>query len=114
MYTNNLVGVEPFGLFRPFLPDQVPDMGAWFDASAPHRLFQSETFTSLADEGGDSVGGWQDRSGHGPVLTQTVSGNRPTLSQFVVNGHDAVLFNGTSSYMTFPTALGKGLFADKD
>lgn len=74
-------------------PAFVPsDLGAslvlWLDGSR-----------SVAVDVSNAVTSWGDSSGNGNAATATGAA-RPTLATASVNGHDALVFNGTSSYLT--------------
>lgn len=67
---------------------------------------------SPATAGDDPVGQWQDQSGNGHHLNQATAGKRPLLKLSQVNGHAALLFDGTDDYLqtVFTFALPYHLF----
>lgn len=48
---------------------------------------------------GDLVGDWYDSSGNGRNATQGTTGSKPTYTTNSMNGYDAVVFDGSRSFM---------------
>lgn len=77
-------------------------------------LYKDTAKTTPATADGDLVAAWADQSTYGNDLKQATSGNRPALKLSQVNGHNAVLFNGSSTVMDLtsrPTAMYHTIFA---
>lgn len=55
---------------------------------------------------GSGVSQWADRSGNGNDATQSTDASRPTVASGVVNGRDALLFDGVDDYL-MSTCTGK-------
>lgn len=47
----------------------------------------------------DPVTTWSDQSGNGSDATQSTSGNKPTYQTGEINGHPAVLFDGSNDFL---------------
>jgi hypothetical protein len=54
---------------------------------------------------GSKVSAWGDQSGQGYNASQSNSTNQPSLVTSGINGLPAVMFDGTSSFMQFPTGF---------
>ncbi len=63
---------------------------------------RSDAYVTYASS---KVSSWLDQSGHGYNATQTNSANQPSLVTGAINGLPAVSFNGSSSFMQFPTGF---------
>jgi hypothetical protein len=74
------------------------DSAVWLDAA--------DNSTTVLDQNG-GISQWEDKSGNGRHATQGSSGNRPVLQQALLNGCDALRFDGTDDFLTLGTALGK-------
>ena len=54
---------------------------------------------------GSNVSAWMDQSGQGYNATQSNSANQPSLVTGAINGLPTISFNGSSSFMQFPTGF---------
>jgi len=79
---------------RSFLPTDIADLGAWFDASNQSSLFQDTSLTSPVTTDSQSVAGWKDLSGNGRNATQGTSTRRPLYKVSQQNGLPGILFDG--------------------
>jgi hypothetical protein len=72
-----------------FNPKTIAGLSAWLDAAD----------TSTTTLNGSTVSEWRDKSGRGIAATQPTALNQPD-STGSINGRRALLFNGSSNYMT--------------
>lgn len=90
---------------NPTVSSGLPVSGAalWLDASQQNSLFTDAGVTPVSANG-DLVYQWNDLSGYGQNITQSVSGNRPVWNNGAngQNGLSVISFNGTSSRMAGP------------
>ena len=86
-------------------PTDIPGCVVWLDALTGVYADAGKTTPATP---GDPVACWANRVPGGPDATQATGGNRPTLAGPTASslGRPGLLFNGTSSYLTFgqPTA----------
>lgn len=78
-------------------PASISGLTSWHRADKD--LFQSNGLTGPATADGDPVGGWVDQTGNGNHLQQGTGASRPILKLGVINGRNAVRFDGTDDYM---------------
>ena len=78
-------------------PDAVSGLVAWF--SADSGAYQTSLFL-VASTGGDSVGGWRDRSPGAKDATQANVLLTPTLSNNAINSLPSIDFNGTDQFLS--------------
>jgi len=76
----------------------LPVCSGWFRPDV--GLFQDAALTIPAVADGDPVGGWQDQSGLGHHLTQSVGANQPLLRLNKINGFPALDFDGAAKFLT--------------
>lgn len=79
-----------------FSPLDIPGLQSWF--AADRQIFKDAGTTPPAND--DTVEQWNDLSGN----WNATATDKPTYKTNVVNGLPAVLFNGTSNYMTLGTS----------
>jgi hypothetical protein len=60
----------------------------------------------IAGADGSAIATAPDQSGNGNDFGQATAGNRPTIRRGVLNGHDAIRFDGSDDWMTNGAALG--------
>jgi hypothetical protein len=90
-----------------FSPLSIPGLALWLDASDASTLFQASNGTTPAAADGAVVGYWADKSGAGNHVTQSTTGNKPTLQTVEQNGRSVVRFDLTNDGLaaTFGSAL---------
>jgi hypothetical protein len=79
---------------RPFLPNQIPGLKLWLRGDNP--MWQEDTRITPAIADNDVVGCWDDRSGIGNHMKQSVLANRPLLKLGIISGHSVVDFDGSN------------------
>jgi len=84
------IGVGGSSAAGNFLPTQVDNIIAWYDASYAGSLWQDSSKTVAAENDTDLVKVWQDRSGHGFDITNADDNLRPQLK--IVGGVNGLLF----------------------
>jgi hypothetical protein len=72
----------------------------WLDASDSSTLYDAVTGGNLVSSGG-SVARWQDKSGNDYHLSETT--NKPTRQIALINGLDAIRFDGSTSILRSST-----------
>jgi hypothetical protein len=75
----------------------------WLDASDALTLFDATSGGSLVAADG-AVARWQDKSGNARHATQATSGSRPIRKTALVNGLDAITFDGTNDHLLLPAS----------
>jgi hypothetical protein len=91
-----------------FTPNLIPGLSAWYDSTKLTSLWQNSTRTTSVKVDGDLVGAWDDLSGNGNHVIQSVNINRPTYKTAIQNGNPIVRFtfaNGTFLAKTYGTLL---------
>ena len=90
---NNIFGLlsERYDIPVAKVPDTIPDLARWFDASDDSTITES----------GGSVSQWDDKSGNDRHATQGSASAQPTYD----NGDDSLEFNGTSDYLSLDDAF---------
>lgn len=86
---------RPQGGVPPFSPTDIPDLTLWLDAS------DTSTITQVAG----SVSQWNDKSGNGFNAIQTNGANQPVTNSRILNGHNVIDFNGTTSFINHSTSF---------
>lgn len=79
-----------------FSPASISGLTSW--QRADKDVYQDSGLTTPATADGDPVGGWVDQSGNGNHLTQSTGASRPLLKLAVVNGRNALRFDGVDDY----------------
>ena len=69
------------------------ELRLWLDASDQNTLFDEVSGGNLVTSNGASVARWEDKSGNGYHVTQSSSGQRPTLAVAAENGRNCLAFN---------------------
>jgi hypothetical protein len=64
--------------------------------------YDARLITGLVND--DPVSQWDDSSGSAKHIAQTTAGAKPTYKTNVLNGHPAVLFDGTADYLVLEGA----------
>jgi len=70
----------------------------WLEAD--HQTYQDTGFVTAADDDGEVVGGWQDRSSESDHLTQSTTAKKPLLKTSVVNGHPVLRSDGVDDWLS--------------
>lgn len=78
-------------------PDEIPDLIAWFDAD------DSSTIAI-----GVGVSQWDDKSGEGNHVVQSTGTKQPVVVTEVVNGKDALYFDGTGDTLQTSSGFSSG------
>lgn len=91
--------IRPYGARSPaFVPTDICGCQLWLKADA--GTYQDAAFTTPASIDTDPVGGWQDQSGNGNHMTQTIdNAYRPLLKLNIQNGLPAARFDGVNDYL---------------
>lgn len=76
--------------------------GAFLSSISGLTLWVKADSLVLSDN--DPVPTWADQSGGAHNFTQVTGGNQPTYKTNIINGLPAVLFDGSTSFMTGPAA----------
>jgi FtsP/CotA-like multicopper oxidase with cupredoxin domain len=84
-----------------FVPSQIPNLAAWYDASDPSTLAQTA----------GRVSSWLDKSGHANTLVQSLTAAMPLAGQ-TIGGLAALDFSGTQFLASDRTTLSRDLFND--
>jgi hypothetical protein len=102
-----LGGARPGGgvAVTPFVPTDVPGLVLWLDASDISTLFQDVLYTVPVVADGNSIAGFQDKSGNVNHMTQAVVANRPTYKVGIQNALPIVRFDGTNDYLARGNAI---------
>ena len=79
-----------------FSPASISNLTSW--QRADKDVYQDSGLTTPATADGDPVGGWVDQSGNGNHLVQSTGASRPALKLAVVNGRNALRFDGVDDY----------------
>lgn len=74
-------------------PKELSLLSLWLDADDPSSL----TWSSVSRP---AVSAWNDKSGNGRHLTQSVEGNQPTVATAAQNGRNVVRFDGVNSFLS--------------
>ncbi len=77
-------------------PASISGLTSW--QRADKDVCQDSGLTTPATADGDPVGGWVDQTGNGNHLVQSTGASRPVLKLAVVNGRNAVRFDGVDDY----------------
>lgn len=77
-------------------PASISGLTSW--QRADKDVYQDSGLTTPATADGDPVGGWVDQTGNGNHLVQSTGASRPVLKLTVVNGRNAVRFDGVDDY----------------
>jgi hypothetical protein len=81
----------------------ISGMHLWLDAADASTLFDATTGGSLVAADG-TIGRWQDKSSNGRHATQATSGSRPIRKTALINGLDAITFDGTNDHLLVPVS----------
>ena len=81
-----------------FVPSDLTNLAAWYDASDAGTLAQTSNGTTPATAENNPVGFWQAKAG-GANLTQSVNNNRPTLKLASQGGKATLFFDGANDYL---------------
>lgn len=73
----------------PFTPDKVSGLKLWLKADA-----------GITKDGSNLVSAWADQSGQGNNFSQSTGGAKPLYTASAQNGLPAIVFDGSSDYMT--------------
>ena len=84
-------------------PTQITGLQLWLDASDAQTLFDATTGGSLVAADG-TVARWQDKSGNNRHATQSTAGSRPARKASLINGRDALRFDGSDDRLIVPTS----------
>lgn len=84
--------------WSPFGPASVSGLQLWLDASDASTLYDATSGGSLVAADG-TVARWQDKSGNGRHAIQSEANRRPVRKTAIVNGRDALTFDGTSDQL---------------
>ena len=87
-------------------PTNLTGLQLWLDASDASTLYDATTGGSLVAVDG-AIARWEDKSGNARHATQATSGNRPTRKTSVLNGRDAILFDGSDDGLAVPNTFGQ-------
>ena len=87
-------------------PTNLAGLQLWLDASDASTLYDATTGGSLVAVDG-AIARWEDKSGNARHVTQATSGNRPTRKASVLNGRDAILFDGSDDGLAVPNTFGQ-------
>ncbi len=82
-----------------FVPTQIPDLAAWYDASDPTTIVQAQNDVSV----------WQDKSGHGNSLAQSSTGAMPQTGPNI-DGLGALGFSGKQFLISSNPAFSGNVF----
>ena len=81
-------------------------------AQAPGGISTNLEFWVKAGTGAGSIGSnsslWQDQSGQGHNATQATAAAQPVVTASQINFNPALVFNGTSDFMSIANNLGLG------
>lgn len=83
----------------PFLPTDISNLAAWFDASDEASVIRS----------GGAVSQWNDKSGIGNNLTQATTNDRPQFAEDFQNGLPLITFDGVNDFMDLTNFSGGAL-----
>lgn len=72
-----------------FTPSSIPNLGAWFDASD----------ISTITESGGAVSQWNDKSGNGRNVSQSVGSSQPTTGATTLKGYNVIDFDGSADHL---------------
>jgi hypothetical protein len=101
------MGMNP-RLLRPtptgFTPRRIAGLAGWWDATKSASLFDATTGGSNVAADG-AVARWEDLSGNGRHLSQSIANNRPLRKVAEINGRDAVLLDGSNDFMNLSSAV---------
>jgi uncharacterized protein (TIGR02217 family) len=91
-----------------FLPSDFGSLVRWYDASDLSTLFQDDLFATPVTAGGQTVGGWRDKSGNARDIVQATAARRPAYRSAFLSGRPAVEGDGVDDFLrsigTFVTA----------
>jgi hypothetical protein len=83
------------------VPQTISGLQLWLDASDASTLYDATTGGSLVAADG-AVKRWEDKSGNARHATQSTNG--PTRKTSLINGLDALTFDGTNDLLRLPTS----------
>ena len=84
-----------------FSPSDVSGLVLWLDAGS--GVYQTSDFL-IQSTGGDSVGGWRDRSTNNNDVVMVNTASRPSYVLNTINSNNVVRFNGVVQYLSSSTA----------
>ena len=85
-----------------------PSFTQWTPALITTALWLDADDASTITTVSGAVSQWNDKSGNNKHGTQTVSGNRPIVNLTGINNTPAISFNGSSSFLNFPSGFLNG------
>jgi hypothetical protein len=84
-------------------PTSIAGLQCWLDGADASTLFDATSGGSLvAADGG--VARWEDKSGNARHATQGTAGSRPLRKTAIINGRDALRFDGSDDRLVLPTS----------
>lgn len=81
------------------LPNQIPNLSLWYDASVSNALY-IQNGSGTAPTNGQAVQSWIDKQGAGRNADQTSGTRQPTWHSNQQNGLGAILFDGSNDVLT--------------
>jgi hypothetical protein len=87
-----------------FDPRAISGLAGWWDGSNSASLFDAASGGSNVAADG-AVARWEDLSGNGRHLAQSVANNRPLRRIAAINGRDAVQFDGANDSMPLSPSI---------
>ena len=90
-------------------PKSLAGLVGWWDASDSMSLYNATTGGSAVAADG-TVARWEDRSGVGNHLTQSVVNNRPVMRAAAIGGRNAVEADGTDDFLQLTTEISARAF----
>jgi hypothetical protein len=80
-----------------FSPSNIAGLSLWLDATI--GLFSSTGGTNRVTTDGATVGRWEDQSGNGRHISQSIGGSRPILKTNIQNGRNILRFDGVDDHL---------------
>lgn len=98
--TEELLGTNDDAVFveEDFVPSDAPGLMMWLDSSDSTTLFVDETCnTTVAENDGDLIGCWKDKSGNSFNAIQSDNSRKPELDAAIQNSNNGILFQDSSN-----------------
>lgn len=87
----------------PTLPKTIPGLQLWLDANV--GLFDNTIGGNLVTSDSASVGRWEDQSGNGRHISQSILGSRPILKTRQQNDRNILRFDGLDDHLFMLSAF---------
>lgn len=82
----------------PFSPADISGLQLWLDATT--GLYDATTGGSPVTTDGSAVARWEDQSGNGYHVTQSIVNSQPTLQTAELNSKNVIRFDGSNDFLS--------------